>query len=216
MDGKTFVKELEASNEKLLSEMGKESALSVPAPKGDVTSLLKIALANELSVSELAAMWMPSTKDWKVKIALACQAGDEARHFQLVEKRLTAIGVDLSNFQSPPANPLFEFLRSLQFPVERIAAGSFTLEALAYRVNETFMSSCEILGDKETAEIYRRYIQPDELRHHELGGKLLEEYASTPEDQALAREASLKTLEIAKNLRSAAAKKLGTDCFPGC
>ncbi len=49
--------------------------------------MLQVALANEISVSELAAAWMPSTQEVDVKIALARQAGDEAGHFQLVADR---------------------------------------------------------------------------------------------------------------------------------
>ena len=67
--------------------------------------MLQLALANEISVSELAAAWMPSTPEVDVKIALARQAGDEARHFELVADRLVALGFELAGFQPPAANP---------------------------------------------------------------------------------------------------------------
>jgi len=44
-------------------------------------------LANEISVSELAAAWMPSTPEIDVKLGFARQAGDEPGHFQLVADR---------------------------------------------------------------------------------------------------------------------------------
>jgi hypothetical protein len=217
MDSTAFVRELEASNQARLAALGEMTTLAGDAgPPVDIVRLLKIALANEISVSELAAAWMPSTAEWDIKIALAQQAGDEARHFQLIESRLDHLGVSLAEFAVPGENPLFAYLRSLQTPVEKIAAGQFTLESLAYRVNETFIQYCERFGDVGTARLYTNLIQPDELHHHQLGRQLLEKYATTPERQRLAREAAAKTLEIAADLRRRAAERLGTPCFPGC
>lgn len=202
----------------MLAQFGEMSALAGLAvePPDGVVPMLRIALANEISVAELAAMWMPTVTDWDVKIALAQQAGDEARHFQLVESRLEELGISLADFTPPGENRLFAYLKSLPTPVEKIAAGQFTLEALAYQVNDAFLRHCERVGDQETARLYRLNIQPDELYHHQLGARLLEKYASTPEAQRRAREVAGKTLEIAAGLRAAAAQTLGTGCFPGC
>ncbi|MFQ5926823.1 MAG: ferritin-like domain-containing protein [Terriglobia bacterium] len=218
MSAESFVQELEASNQKPLAQLGERSTLTgtTPEPHGGMQALLRIALANEISVAELAAMWTPTVSDWDIKIALAQQAGDEARHFQLIESRLEKLGIALADFTLPAENQLFAYLKSLTTPVEKIAAGQFTLESIAYQVNDSFLRYCELVGDKETAEIYRRYIQPDELHHHQLGRRLLTKYATTPEAQLRAREAATKTLEIAAALRVAAAAKIGTGCFPGC
>jgi hypothetical protein len=97
--------------------------------------MLQAALANEISVSELAAAWMPSTREVDVKIAFARQAGDEAGHFQLVAGRLGALGFDVAGFRPPGTNPLFEYLRGLSTTIERIAAGLFT-RARGYRIEE--------------------------------------------------------------------------------
>ncbi len=218
MSAEAFVRELEASNRNLLAQLGEMSALSGPVadPGGGVVTMLRIALANEISVAELAAMWMPTVTDWDIKIALAQQAGDEARHFQLVEKRLTDLGISIADFTPPGENRLFAYLKSLSTPVEKIAAGQFTLESIAYQVNDSFLRYCESVGDQKTAQLYRHHIQPDELYHHQLGLRLLEKYATTPDAQQRAREAAGKTLEIAAELRASAAAKLGTGCFPGC
>jgi uncharacterized ferritin-like protein (DUF455 family) len=217
MKSKAFVQELESSNQVRLGQLGEMAALAGEAgPPVDIVRLLKIALVNELNVSELAAIWMPSTAEWDIKIALAQQAGDEARHFQLVEARLGHLGISLADFILPEENPLFAYLNSLSTPVERIAAGIFTLESIAYQVNENFIRYCEQFGDTETAKIYKHSIQPDELYHHQMGARLLEKYATTAEAQRLASVAAAKTLDIAGDLRRAAAQKLGTQCFPGC
>ncbi len=214
---RAFVQELEASNQVLLAKLGDIGAIAGEAvPQADVVRLLKIALVNEISVSELAAAWMPPTAELDVKIALAQQAGDEARHFKLIEKRLEALGVSLAEFSLPGENPLFGYLKSLHTTVEKIAAGQFTLESIAFQVNQNFMKYCELSGDSETVKIYQQFIQPDELFHHQLGKTLLEKYATTTESQQRAREAARKTLEIAAEWRGAAARRIGTSCFPGC
>jgi uncharacterized ferritin-like protein (DUF455 family) len=211
-----FVEQLEAwKAERLAPIVGAgRMSLSEDAP-GNATQLLQIALANEINVSELAAAWMPSTREIDVKLAFARQAGDEAGHFQLVAERLTALGFDVAGFAQTD-NPMFQYLRGLTTTVERIAAGLFTLESIAYGVNENFMAFCAQRGDVETVRIYREYIQPDERAHQQLGQRLLAKYATTPELEQLARDTVSRLLEIAGATRASAAARLGTACFPGC
>ena len=213
----SFVREIEAFQvERLAPILGAgRTSLTEGAP-ADATRMLQIALANEISVSELAAAWMPTTPELDVKIAFARQAGDEAGHFQLVSDRLTALGFDAASFVPPAASPLFQYLRGLTSTVERVAAGMFTLEAIAWGVNENFMAFCAQRGDDETVRIYREYIQPDERAHQELGRRLLEKHARTPDQQRAAREAVARVLEIATATRAKAAEQLGAACFPGC
>lgn len=217
MDPTAFVRDLEAFKaERLAPIVGAGRTSLDGAPTGDPKALLQVALVNEISVSELAAVWIPTTPEVDVKIAFARQAGDEAGHFQLVAERLTALGLDVAAFTPPPDNALFAYLKSLEGTVARIAGGLFTLESLAYNVNENFMAYCAQRGDEETVRIYREYIQPDERAHQQLGQKLLAKYATTPELQSAARETVSKVLEIATAARAQAAAKLGTACFPGC
>lgn len=213
----TFVDELEAYKDALLAPIVAAGATSLDGTATqDPRALLQVALANEIQVSELAAAWMPTTREIDVKLAFARQAGDEAGHFQLVAERLAAHGVDLAAYTPPTGSPLFAYLRDLPSTVERIAAGLFTLESLAYAVNETFMAFCEARGDAETVRIYRDYIQPDERAHQLLGHALLAKYAVTPAQQALARATVTRLLEIATATRAATAAKLGIACLPGC
>lgn len=213
----TFVQELDVFKADRLSPIvgAGQTSLLGGAP-GDAKKMLQVALANEISVSELAAAWMPSTQEVDVKIAFARQAGDEAGHFQLVADRLAALGFDVAGFRPPGQNPLFDYLRSLSTTVERITAGLFTLESIAYGVNENFMAFCDRRGDAETVQIYREYIQPDEQRHQQLGRQLLAKYATDAALQERAKEAAGRVLEIATTVRAQAAERMGTACFPGC
>ena len=209
----SFLSELDAVSATHLA------ALAAPSPAaatGDVDAMLRIALANEISVSELAARWMPTTPELDVKLAFARQAGDEAGHFQLVASRLAALGFDASAFAPPPPNALFEYLAGIASTVERIAAGLYALESIAYAVNENFMAYCASRGDAETVRIYDAYIQVDERAHHELGARLLAKYATTPAAHAAARATVERVFELAAATRGAAAARTGLACFPGC
>jgi Protein of unknown function (DUF455) len=217
MDATRFVEELEAFKAERLLPIVSAGRMSLDggAP-GNAKRMLQVALGNEISVSELAAAWMPSTAEIDVKLAFARQAGDEANHFKLVADRLSALGFDLADFGAPAESPLFQYLKGLSTTVERIAAGLFTLESIAHGVNENFMAFCAEHGDLETVRVYREYIQPDELAHQQMGQRLLARYATTPELQAAAREAVSKVLAIAATARAEAAHRLGSAAFPGC
>ena len=102
----------------------------------------------------------------------------------MVADRLAALGFAVAEFTMPDDNPLFQYLKGLSTTVERVAAGLFTLESIAYAVNENFMKFCELRGDAETVRIYREYIQPDERAHQQLGQRLLAKYATTPASRA--------------------------------
>lgn len=217
MDTVPFVQELESFKTERLAPIIKAGQTSLAGgPSVDGKQMLQIALANEISVSELAAAWMPSTPEIDVKLALARQAGDEAGHFELVAERLVALGFDSAGFRAPAENPLFQYLKGLSTTVERIAGGLFTLESIAYAVNENFMAFCEQQGDNETVRIYREYIQPDERAHQQLGNRLLAKYAATSELQRAARETVAKVIEISAAARAQAAARIGSACFPGC
>lgn len=215
MDSIAFVRDLEAWKTERLAPIVGAGTTSLDGA-ADPAKLLQVALANEISVSELAAVWIPTTPEVEVKIAFARQAGDEAGHFQLVAARLAALGIDVAAFQAPGDGPLFGYLKSLASTVERVAGGLFTLESIAHGVNENFMAYCDARGDAETVRIYREYIQPDERAHQQLGQRLLEKYAVTEDTQRAARAVVARVLEIATEARAKAAAKLGTACFPGC
>ncbi|HEY3821281.1 MAG TPA: ferritin-like domain-containing protein [Polyangiaceae bacterium] len=213
----TFLAELDAQNARALERIASAAARE---PAGDVTvpRLLAMALKNELEATECAAMWIASTREVDVKLALARQAGDEAKHFRLIEKRLAELGVEGSaaTFEPGPRSPLLQWLATLETTVERVAAGQFTREALAVVRNDEFIRFCESRGDATTAALYRDVIQPDEKHHHELGRMLLARLATTDVVQEAARAAARKTLELAEELQEIARLKMGVSRAPGC
>ncbi len=219
MTAEEFVRRLGEYNQKFLSRLAPDETLR-PEAEGNLTvvNLLKVALKNEIEATEIAARWLVTTDDVDVKLALARQVGDEAKHYRMIADRLTALGFAATTF-NPLAKgygPLFQYLDTLATTVERVAAGQFTREAIAIVKNRQFIEFCEAAGDRETATLYRDVIEPDERHHHELGRKLLDRLATTPEAQVAAARAAKRTLELAEELQQTALATAGVHHAPGC
>jgi hypothetical protein len=186
--------------------------------EGDLTTLLKIALKNEVEASEIAAVWMPTTPETDVKLGFARQVGDEARHYRLIADYLTGSGVALDGFDplAQGYSPLFQALQKLETTIERLAAGQFTREAIAVRRNEMFIAYLERHRHHDVAHIYQSAIQPDESHHHQLGVAGLERLLASEADLQRARRAMELTLSIADEMKKAARQRLGVKAVPGC
>ncbi|MGO9453460.1 MAG: ferritin-like domain-containing protein [Candidatus Binataceae bacterium] len=219
MDAAAFVAELSSENDSILKRLAPAQALTVEA-RGDLSprNLLRVALKNELEASEIAALWMPSARGADLKLALARQAGDEARHYRLIAERLHGLGDTLAGFDplAQGYSPLFQYLSGLQTDVERVAAGQFTREAIALVKNVQFIELCERAGDATTSMLYRGVIQPDEQYHHELGRHFLQRLAVDDDSQQLARAARARTIAMAEELQTLAFNRAGIHHAPGC
>jgi 1,2-phenylacetyl-CoA epoxidase catalytic subunit len=215
----TFVRDLENHVAEKLAGL---DLLKEPPAGGvgatEIVRRLKMALKNELEASEIAAVWIPTTPELEIKLALARQVGDEARHYRLIEERLQSMNVDLSDF-NPAAEgygPMFQLLAGFKSTVERIGAAQFTRESLALKKNEQFIEFCELAGDAATANLYRERIQPDEQWHVQLGRTVLEKYANTPELQSRARHAVEAVLDLAVKIQKKQLNEMKVSHAPGC
>lgn len=218
MTPEQFVDELDAANRRALERIADKSTAGEPADDLTIPKLLLLALKNELEATECAAAWLTTTPEVDVKLALARQAGDEAKHYRLIQARLTELGID-TRTHDPLAqgkSPLLQSLLALEGTVARVAAGQFTRESLAVVRNTAFARFCRARGDVATATLYEDVIGPDEVHHHELGRRILLELATTEEAQAEARRASARVLELAEELQELARLKLGISRAPGC
>jgi uncharacterized ferritin-like protein (DUF455 family) len=218
MNTDAFLAELDRSIEGALADLGEASVAAEPAPGVGIVELLALAMKKELEASEIAAMWMTRETDVEVKLALARQCGDEAKHYRLIQARLRELGADPAALSPAPGapTPMFRYLAELGTTEERIAAGQFTREALAEVHNGVFIDYCVARGDEATARLYREVIQPDEAHHHAMGRTLLARFAGTDAAQARARAAAARTLAIAEELQEAARLKAGIARAPGC
>jgi uncharacterized ferritin-like protein (DUF455 family) len=219
MTAEEFVAALDAENRARLHGLEPDATLT-PEVKGplNVPNLLKVALRNEAEATLIAGRWLASCDDVKLMLALARQAADEAKHYELIAKRLGELGFDADGFEplAGGVGPLTRYLDTLTTSVERVAAGQFTREAIAIVKNRQFIDFCERVGDKATAALYRDIIEPDERHHHELGRRTLLRLATTPAAQEAARRAARSTLELAEELQKKALATAGIHHAPGC
>lgn len=187
-------------------------------PKVGAIGLLKMALKNEMEASQLAALWMVSTPEIDIKLGLARQCGDEAKHYRLIEKRLIELGENLDGFSplSMGYSPLYQWLTTLETAIERVAAGPFAREAIAIKRNTQLIAVLEAMGDQESADLYKNQIQPDEDWHHNFGLAMLRKYAITADLQEKAYTATMKTISLADELRTKAIANSGACVIPGC
>lgn len=213
-----FLSRLDSDIQQALDRLGALSAAGEASQDLTVDRLLIVALKNELEATELAAIWMGDTGELDVKLALARQVGDEARHYRAVCDRLKELGTDPDQIDPRQTgySQLFQYLSGLKGTIPRIAAGQFAREGIALVRNQCFIEFRESLGDTRTASLYRDVIQPDERHHHELGRKLLARYARSPEQESQAREAALRTIQLAEDIQETARLKAGISRAPGC
>src|SRR5215471_13562538 len=119
----SYVQELENYVTEKLSALDllKEPAIGA-VDRSEIVRRLKMALKNELEASEIAAVWIPTTPETEVKLALARQVGDEAKHYRLIEEHLIQMGVDLSGFNPADGGygPMFQLLAGYNTTIERI------------------------------------------------------------------------------------------------
>jgi 1,2-phenylacetyl-CoA epoxidase catalytic subunit len=218
VDAEEFTNRLGEENRSSIERLGQLSAAGEAPATLTIDRLLKIALRNELEAAEIAAVWMASTPELEVKMALARQVGDEAAHYRLILERLSQLGEDTTTIDVRDGgySTLFEFLLGLETTVERVAAGQFTREGIALERNRCFIEFCQLRGDDQTAALYRDRIQPDERHHHEMGRQLLSRLAIDHRDQLNAREAARRTIELAEEIQEMARLKSGVCRAPGC
>jgi hypothetical protein len=212
MTPQEFVAELDARNQEALARIAEKSAAGTPGEELTVAKLLALALKNEIEATECAAAWIATTPEVPVKLALARQAGDEAKHYRLIAERVDSRSVDPF---AQGKSPLLTWLLSLEGTVARVAAGQFTREALALVRNAEFIKFCRQSGDEATARLYEDTIQPDEAHHHDLGRRLLLSLAIDDASQNAARSASARVLGMAEELQEIARLK-GICRAPGC
>src|SRR5580692_11243746 len=115
MNTDTFLAELDTAVQSRLSDLGTSAAASEPGPDIGIPELLVVALKKELEASEEAALWMTREADLEVKLTLARQCGDEAKHYRLIEARLRELGKDPSTLRPMEGgpSPMFRFLAEL-------------------------------------------------------------------------------------------------------
>jgi 1,2-phenylacetyl-CoA epoxidase catalytic subunit len=211
-----FVDQLVEEMEKLFGQLSEQETLESESDgQVEVVTLLKLAMRSEVEAAEIAGQWLSTTPELDVKAAFAQQCGDEMKHYELIRQRLIELGEAPEDLGvGTEHTPHYAYLSTLRSTVERVAAGPFAREAVAEVRNQQFIDLCQATGDLETAKLYIEVIQPEEVHHNRLGRDLLVRYATTPELQRAAREATRTSLAITDELRTLTEKTTGLHPIP--
>jgi len=214
-DPAAFAEQLESETVRSLAHMG-EQAKGPRSEEARVSELLGSTLRDAIEAAELAALWMNGEPDLELKLGLARQVGDEAKHYRFLGERLRQLGAapDAAELRARGTSATFRYLKGLQTPAERLAAAGVR-EGIARVRNAILAGWCESRGDAETARLYREVIGPDDARHQEFVRRMLPRFALTAEDQERARRAAARTLQLAEDLAELARLRQGIAQAPG-
>ena len=197
LSGENFVSELEAKNQPSIQRVVDALTAALSKDGVDVADALRFAVKAAIEMAEVAALWIADCDDLEMKLSLAEQCGDSARHCHRLSARLAVLGVASYDPRDGGYSKQFAFLRSLTTPEERSSASYVTGKALSMARLAALGSFCERLGDGETARLFGVEIVADERRYYQTGLHMLIAVAGTEEAQARARRAAYRTLELA-------------------
>ena len=194
--------ELDAKNHASIERSSGRLDGGVAKESFEVPDVLRFTLKSAIEMAEVAALWVADCDDLEMKLLLAEQCGDGAKHYRRISARLAALGADVAGYDPRHGgySKVFAFLRSLQTPEERSSAGHVTAKALSMARLEALAALCESKGDPETARLLREDLSVDERRYYEEGKRILAISASTEESQARGRRSAYRTLELATEM----------------
>lgn len=178
-------------------------------------ALLQTALKNEWETALLTSNWVIDEKDVDLRIEFSRLAGDEAKHFQMIEKRLKELGHEKNAADLDERTPLYHFLMKQKSTFDRVVSGPYTREALAVTRNVVFLEHCKSVDDFETIAVYDE-IQNDEGFHHRIGRKYLAELIHSEEDFNRAKAKVEETLQVVDDIQEMIVMNKGICRIPGC
>ncbi len=159
--------------------------------RAQFVEVLKQRCLNERCLMEAFASLVKKMPDTELKLKLASQAADEAKHYRLLAERLLEMGEDPDDFDPPPPwVEVFEQTVQTPEPREATAAVHFTAEMVSMNVHLPDAQTTVYYDDPKTLALYRDYIQPDEERHEELCQVAMRRLITTQEQYDRAMRAS--------------------------
>ncbi|MCB9061423.1 MAG: hypothetical protein H6622_07880 [Halobacteriovoraceae bacterium] len=186
------------------------SASTIENPSLMLKKLLFAAKKNEWETALISSKWALDEKDFKFACSLMRLASDEAKHLLLIEE-LTAEDFSFDGNYSP----LFNHLDQINDTFSRIVTGPFARELLATKRNELFLTFCKKYNFSEVLQTYEN-IQADELHHHEMGKKYLNNLLQNEEDVLRAKKLIDDIIQVVDDIQEMVMLNKGLHYLPGC
>jgi bacterioferritin-associated ferredoxin len=198
--GDSFVTELDAKNQASIARIVDALVPALTKEGFEAIDVLRLTFKTTIEAAEVAALWVSDCDDLEMKLSLAEQCGDGARQCRQVAARLAELGLPAYDPREGGYSKLFAFLRSLQTPEERAAAGYVTAKSLSIARLQALMTFCSDKGDAQTTRLLAEGILALERRYYEEGKRLLTQVALNEESQARGRRSAYRTLELANEM----------------
>ena len=196
-DAETFIKDFHGKNQASLERHLVTLRASIAKENLEVADFLRLAMKDAIESAEVASLWFVDCDDLPMKMGFAEQCGTAAAHHRALAARLAALGADAFDPRQGGYSRFFGFLRSLQSPEERAAAGEVTLRTFQVGRLAILAELARARGDAETAELLGGRIT-DDLRHvMEVGWRSLIAHSPNEECQARGRRAAFRIVELA-------------------
>jgi hypothetical protein len=196
-DAEQFISDFHAKNQASLDRHLATFAAALGKETLDVVDCLRLCLKDAIETAEVAALWFVDCENLALKIGFAEQCGTAAEHYRLLAERIAALGAEPFDPRSGGYSRFFGFLRSLQTPEERAAAGMVTLRTFNMGRLSLFADLCSDRGDNDSAAIFRDRLAADEKRVFDIGWKALIAHSPAEESQARGRRAAFRIVELA-------------------
>lgn len=196
-DAEVFVSDFHAKNKASLERHLDALRASIAKEGLEVIDFLRLTLKDAIEAAEVAALWFVDCDNLGLKIGFAEQCGSAARHHHLIAARIAALGAEPFDPRTGGYSRFFGFLRSLQTPEERSAAGMVTLRTFNLGRLAIYAELCAQKGDADSAALFREQLAPDESQVFDAGWKALLAASTTEESQARGRRAAFRIVELA-------------------
>ncbi len=208
-----FVGEIERDLLRSLARLGEQARAAI-TDAVPLAELLSAILRDQIEAAEVEALWLTDEPDLDLRLGLARLVGDEARHFSMLADRIRELGTEpRADPRIRAHGPLFRYLRGLQTPAERLAAG-LAREAVARLRNALVAEVARARGDDATARLCIEGAGEDEVRHLEFFRRELVRYALTIEGQDAARRAMARTVQLAEEATDSSRSAKATPAAP--
>lgn len=194
-DVETFLKDLAADNDAFYRSTPSELKTYWPHRLVGEAQIeaLKTRWFNEYIGTVVLARLVEKITHPKLKMMVARQVGDEAKHATVCERRVRELGGRVEDYD-PPAEQLrmYEVLDQYQYPEEFLASMQFTTEHEGVQRNEQALERF----DAKTAHLFADAINPDEHFHVQIGWTGLRILCTTADAQHRAREACYRGRQL--------------------
>jgi len=170
--------------------------------------VLDAAARSEARAVETFETWAAETDDERVHKAFADAAATERDHYERVAERL-------DGEVNAESDPLHDYLRGLDDPVERVAAGLVARPLVASRSLLQTINFFVNDADESMAQLFRELRSETDAMAEE-GAAVLESLCESGDDWDRALDAASETIDVAYEAYADALEGLGIDPKPVC